>query len=88
MAILLLQAQGQLNVQEFICPYLPECPDSWQEITIHHLLTHTAGIPNLTDFPDFKTFKATPTTPEQTIARFKDTITSSGVRRSALAVRT
>ena len=72
MAILILQSREQLNVQELICRYLPECPDSWQEITIHHLLTHTSGIPNLTDFPDFKTFKAIPTTPEQTIVRFKD----------------
>lgn len=72
MAILILQTRGELNVQEFICRHISECPDAWQEITIHHLLTHTAGIPNLTDFPDYKTFKATPTTPEQTIARFKD----------------
>ena len=72
MAILILQSREQLNVQERICRYLPECPDSWQEITIHHLLTHTSGIPDLTEFSDYKTFKATPTTPEQTIARFKD----------------
>ncbi len=71
MAILILQIQGQLNLHEPVCPYIPECPESWQEITIHHLLTHTAGIPDLTEFPDFKTTKATPTTPEQTIARFK-----------------
>ena len=72
MAVLILQPQGLLHVQEPICPYIPECPDSWKMITIHHLLTHTSGIPSLTDFPDFKTFKAIPTTPEQTIARFKD----------------
>ena len=72
MAVLILQAEGQLNVQEPICPYIPECPDAWQEVTIHHLLTHTSGIPDLTNFPDFKTFKATPTTPVQTIARFQD----------------
>jgi CubicO group peptidase (beta-lactamase class C family) len=71
-AILILQTQGKLDVQDPICSHIPECPDSWQEITIHHLLTHTSGISNLTDFPDFKTFKATPTTPEQTISRFKD----------------
>jgi CubicO group peptidase (beta-lactamase class C family) len=71
-AILILQSQGRLDVQELICLYIPECPPSWQEITIHHLLSHTSGIPNLTEFPDFKTFKATSTTPEQTIARFRD----------------
>ncbi|HEU0291140.1 MAG TPA: serine hydrolase domain-containing protein [Anaerolineales bacterium] len=72
MAILILEAEGQLDVQDRICRYVPECPDSWQEITIHHLLSHTSGVPNLTDFPDYETFKATPTTPEQTVARFKD----------------
>ncbi len=71
-AILILQTQGKLDVQDRICSHLSECPDSWHEITIHHILTHTAGIPNLTDFPNYKTFKAIPTTPEQTIARFKD----------------
>jgi CubicO group peptidase (beta-lactamase class C family) len=72
MAILILQTQGQLDVQELICGYIPECPDAWQEITIHHLLTHMSGIPDLTEFPDFHTFKAISTTPEQTIVRFKD----------------
>lgn len=72
MAILILQTQGRLNVQELICRYMPECPASWQEITIHHLLTHTSGIPNFTDFSDYEATKATPTSPEQMVARFKD----------------
>ena len=72
MAILILQAQDKLNVQVFICRYIPECPVAWQDITIHHLLTHTSGIPNFTDFPDYETTKAAPSSPLQTIARFKD----------------
>jgi CubicO group peptidase (beta-lactamase class C family) len=72
MAILMLQAQGKLTVQDTVCRYIPECPAIWQEITIHHLLTHTSGIPNFTDFPDYETTKATPSSPLQTIARFKD----------------
>src|SRR5574341_2069256 len=47
MAILMLQAQNKLNVQDPICRYIPECPTLWQDITIHHLLTHTSGIPDL-----------------------------------------
>jgi CubicO group peptidase (beta-lactamase class C family) len=43
MAVLILQAQGKLNVQEHICQYLSGCPLMWQEITIHHLLTHSSG---------------------------------------------
>jgi CubicO group peptidase (beta-lactamase class C family) len=72
MAILMLQDQGKLNVQEPICRSIPECPAAWQEVTIHHLLTHTSGIPNFTDFPDYETTRASPSSPLQTIARFKD----------------
>ncbi len=46
MAILLLQERGSLSVQDPICQYLEECPETWQDITIHHLLTHTSGIPD------------------------------------------
>jgi CubicO group peptidase (beta-lactamase class C family) len=72
MAILMLQARGKLNVQDAICTYLADCPATWQEITIHHLLTHTSGIPNYTDFPDFAKTKGTPSSPSEIIARFKD----------------
>ncbi|HRQ37086.1 MAG TPA: serine hydrolase domain-containing protein [Chloroflexota bacterium] len=48
MAILILEAQGKLNVQDPICNYLPDCPAIWQDVTIHHLLTHTAGMPYFT----------------------------------------
>jgi len=50
--VLMLQQQGKLNVQDPICKYLNDCPDSWREITIHHLLTHTSGITNYTELPD------------------------------------
>lgn len=72
MAILMLQAQDKLKVEDPICRYISECPRMWQHVTIHHLLTHTSGIPNFTDFRDYRATKATPSPPEQTIARFKD----------------
>jgi CubicO group peptidase (beta-lactamase class C family) len=72
MAILMLQAQGKLNVKDPVCLYIPDCPSAWKDITIHHLLIHTSGIPNFTNFPDYQAAKATPSSPEQTIARFKD----------------
>jgi CubicO group peptidase (beta-lactamase class C family) len=72
MAILLLQQQGKLDVRDPMCTYLPNCPATWQPITIHHLLTHTSGIPDLTRFPDFEATKQTPSPPEATIARFAD----------------
>jgi CubicO group peptidase (beta-lactamase class C family) len=45
MGILILQSRAQLDVQDRICEYLPACPEIWSSITIHHLLTHTSGIP-------------------------------------------
>jgi len=72
MAIIILEAQDKLDVQNPICNYLSECPEAWGAITIHHLLTHTSGIPNFTDFPEYKSTMATPSPPEQTINRFKD----------------
>jgi CubicO group peptidase (beta-lactamase class C family) len=44
MAILILQSQGRLNVQDPICDYIANCPAAWQDITIHQLLTHTSGL--------------------------------------------
>lgn len=46
-AILKLQAQGKLNVKDSICKYLKPCPDGWDKVTLHHLLTHTSGINGL-----------------------------------------
>jgi CubicO group peptidase (beta-lactamase class C family) len=43
-AIMQLQADGELEVQDSICQYILECPDYWQGIKLHHLLTHTSGV--------------------------------------------
>jgi CubicO group peptidase (beta-lactamase class C family) len=71
-AILKLQEQGKLSVQDTVCKYVENCPAAWQPITIHHLLTHTSGIPNITSFPEFRKTKFFPTTPLEAIAMFKD----------------
>jgi len=44
LAVMQLQADGQLDVGDSICHYISECPDFWQGITLHHLLTHTSGV--------------------------------------------
>jgi CubicO group peptidase (beta-lactamase class C family) len=46
-AMMLLEQDGKLSVQDPICTHLPDCPDTWKPITIHHLLTHTAGLAQL-----------------------------------------
>ncbi len=71
LAIMQLQAQGKLKVHDPICNHLANCPSQWRGITIHHLLTHTSGLPNYTDFPSFGANRTVPTTPEGLIARFR-----------------
>jgi len=72
MAILLLQNQGNLNVQDPFCSYYNDCPNTWQGITIHQLLTHTSGIPNFTSLPDYPDIALTPVPQSSVIARFHD----------------
>ena len=53
LAVLTLQEQGKLNVQDNICMYLSDCPDAWKPITIQHLLTHSSGLPDFINSPEF-----------------------------------
>lgn len=71
-AILQLQAAGKLAVDESVCQYLPDCPTAWQAVTLHHLLTHTSGIPNYTDFANFAEVELSPVTPRQLVSRFRN----------------
>ena len=44
-AILKLEEQGKLATDDPIHKYLPGVPKARRDITIHHLLTHTSGMP-------------------------------------------
>lgn len=48
MSILILQERGSLDVNRSVCAYLPDCPAAWKPVTIHHLLTHSSGLPDFT----------------------------------------
>ncbi len=72
LAVVMLHERGQLNIHDPICGYLESCPPAWEPITIRHLLTHTSGIPNYTDFIDFATTEMLPATPDDLIMRFRD----------------
>jgi CubicO group peptidase (beta-lactamase class C family) len=72
LAIMILQERGKLNVQDHVSKFVPDSPEAWRDITLHHLLTHTAGIPNLTTFPDHRTTMMLPSPTASTVARFKD----------------
>ncbi len=52
-AILLLQEQGRLDVDDDITRYLPDFDTQGAEITIAQLLSHTSGIFSFTDIPGY-----------------------------------
>jgi CubicO group peptidase (beta-lactamase class C family) len=54
MLILQLVEKGKLDLNVPITTYLPDYPkETGNIITIHHLLTHTSGIPNFTSFKNY-----------------------------------
>src|SRR5262249_11470652 len=71
-AILLLEEQGKLRTDAPIKTYLPNAPAAWNDITIFNLLTHTAGIPDYTNLPDFGSRARAPATPAQITSWFID----------------
>lgn len=70
-AVMQLQEQGKLDVKDPLTKYIPDYPNG-DIITLHHLLTHTSGIPNLTEFPEHRKTIMIPSPVEKTILRFKD----------------
>jgi CubicO group peptidase (beta-lactamase class C family) len=44
-AILILYEDGLLELDDPISRFFPEGPASWEQITVHHLLTHLSGLP-------------------------------------------
>jgi CubicO group peptidase (beta-lactamase class C family) len=42
-AVMLLLEDGKLELDEPIRTYLPTTPETWKNVTIRHLLTHTSG---------------------------------------------
>ena len=47
-AVMLLMEEGKLALDDKISKYVSEAPETWRNITIRHLLTHTSG---MTDYP-------------------------------------
>lgn len=70
--IVKLAEEGKLKLDVPITTYLPDYPkENGDKITIHNLLTHTSGIPNYTNAPNFFKDKArNPYTPEEFVKTF------------------
>ncbi|WP_440962270.1 serine hydrolase domain-containing protein [Paenibacillus nitricinens] len=67
-AIMQLQEMGKLNINDSVQKYIEDYP--YENVTLYQLLTHTAGIPNLTAFPDFISTMDIPVSVSENIAKF------------------
>ena len=73
MLIMQLVEEGKLKLDVPITTYIPDYPkDKGDKITIHHLLTHTSGIPNYTSLPTLNDFMRDPITPLDLVKIFWD----------------
>ncbi len=68
--ILRLEEEGLLRVEDPVGRHIEEYPPEYAErITLHHLLTHTSGLPSYTNMPGFMEWEAaTPFSPDEIIA--------------------
>ena len=46
-AIMLAVERGLLSFEDPLCKYLANCPEEWSAVSLHHLLTHSSGVPDL-----------------------------------------
>ncbi len=53
--VLLLMQDGKLSLDDRLSKFLEGTPDTWKDITVRHLLTHTSGI--VREAPGFDPFK-------------------------------
>lgn len=70
-AIMQLHEKKVIDIESPVNKFIPDYPNG-DEITIFHLLTHTSGIPNLTEFPDFMEWVMTNSSIADTVGRFKN----------------
>ena len=56
-AILLLIEEGKVSTDEKISKYLPTAPETWKNVTVRHLLTHTSGIKSYTGLSGYELTK-------------------------------
>lgn len=70
-AIMMLEEQGRLNVNDAISKYIPDYPHG-NNISIHHLLTHTSGIKDFTKMKSIMTIAKKDLAPKDLVDFFKD----------------
>ncbi len=70
-AILVLEQQGKLRVEDPVARHLKDYPRG-DEITLHHLLTGASGIPNINSLDDYDLWSRFPQTPATLVEKFRN----------------
>lgn len=69
-AILLLADRGKIDLHAPLTQILADYPNG-AKLTVHHLLTHSSGIPNINAFPDYGEIQRRPHEPAELVEIFK-----------------
>lgn len=71
-AILMLEEQGKLSLDDPITKFIPDYPTQGKTITVHHLLNHTSGIKSYTSIGDLRQVARQDKTLDELIDYFKN----------------
>ena len=71
-AILMLEEQGKLSLDDPITKFIPDYPTQGKTITVHHLLNHTSGIKSYTSIGDLRRVARQDKTLDELIDYFKN----------------
>jgi CubicO group peptidase (beta-lactamase class C family) len=80
--VLLLAERGVLSVTDPVGRWLTDCPASWDAVTLHHLLSHTAGLVHWDHLPQLDLTAAIPAAHELRLFREADLLSTPGARFS------
>lgn len=70
--ILILVERGSLSLQDSITRFISDSPVKWNNVTIHHLLTHTSGVKSYTELEKWRKIWRNDLTTQEMIDVFKD----------------
>ena len=71
-AILMLEEQGKLSLNDPITKFIPDYPTNGKTITVHHLLNHTSGIKSYTGMGNLREVARIDKTLDELIDYFKN----------------
>ena len=70
-AALLAAERGQLDLDVPLATLLDDIPDAWSGLTVRHLLNHTGGVVDYTEFPDIRERYRLETPHEEIVAEMR-----------------